>query len=202
MRKTKSKKNKMNTAKLGVLFIVSAMALAGIGAGYSAWFDIITIDGTIGTGSVEWEIIDVSDTHVYKIHDWPEPTEWGNEIYVDYESLDQSEIENLFPGYICEEISATHVGVRLDKHAVKIAYENLFPCIWFKTDILIKYTGTVPGKINDISYNVTEGIDWITPLILSGDIYATARCNDGTYSYSSNRSGTCSHHGGVKEWLP
>jgi hypothetical protein len=30
---------------------------------------------------------------------------------------------------------------------------------------------------------------------------ATAICNDGTYSYSQHRSGTCSHHGGVREWL-
>jgi hypothetical protein len=26
---------------------------------------------------------------------------------------------------------------------------------------------------------------------------ATAQCNDGTYSYSAHRQGTCSHHGGV-----
>lgn len=30
---------------------------------------------------------------------------------------------------------------------------------------------------------------------------ATAKCNDGTYSFSQHRSGTCSHHGGVAEWL-
>jgi Protein of unknown function (DUF3761) len=30
---------------------------------------------------------------------------------------------------------------------------------------------------------------------------ATARCEDGTYSFSESRSGTCSHHGGVSEWL-
>lgn len=30
---------------------------------------------------------------------------------------------------------------------------------------------------------------------------ATARCADGTYSFSEHRSGTCSHHGGVVEWL-
>ncbi|WP_409462723.1 DUF3761 domain-containing protein [Amycolatopsis sp. GA6-003] len=30
---------------------------------------------------------------------------------------------------------------------------------------------------------------------------ATAQCNDGTYSYSQHRSGTCSRHGGVKQWL-
>jgi hypothetical protein len=39
------------------------------------------------------------------------------------------------------------------------------------------------------------------------DPYATLRaqgvsaiCNDGTYSYSRHRSGTCSHHGGVRVW--
>jgi len=30
---------------------------------------------------------------------------------------------------------------------------------------------------------------------------ATAICSDGTFSYSANRSGTCSHHGGVAQWL-
>jgi hypothetical protein len=30
---------------------------------------------------------------------------------------------------------------------------------------------------------------------------ATAKCNDGTYSFSQHRSGTCSHHGGVAQWL-
>ncbi len=30
---------------------------------------------------------------------------------------------------------------------------------------------------------------------------ATALCRDGTYSFSKNRRGTCSHHGGVARWL-
>jgi Protein of unknown function (DUF3761)/Glucodextranase, domain B len=30
---------------------------------------------------------------------------------------------------------------------------------------------------------------------------ATAQCEDGTYSESQSRSGTCSHHGGVAVWL-
>lgn len=37
-----------------------------------------------------------------------------------------------------------------------------------------------------------------SPTVPSG---ATARCRDGTYSYSQSRSGTCSHHGGVGQWL-
>jgi hypothetical protein len=30
---------------------------------------------------------------------------------------------------------------------------------------------------------------------------ATALCKDGTYSFSKTHSGTCSHHGGVAQWL-
>lgn len=29
---------------------------------------------------------------------------------------------------------------------------------------------------------------------------ASAQCGDGTYSFSQNRRGTCSHHGGVAQW--
>ena len=30
---------------------------------------------------------------------------------------------------------------------------------------------------------------------------ATAQCRDGSYSFSTHRRGTCSHHGGVAKWL-
>jgi hypothetical protein len=30
---------------------------------------------------------------------------------------------------------------------------------------------------------------------------ATARCFDGSWSFSQHRQGTCSHHGGVAVWL-
>jgi Protein of unknown function (DUF3761) len=38
---------------------------------------------------------------------------------------------------------------------------------------------------------------------VTGDapVGASAKCSDGTYSFSEHRSGTCSHHGGVSLWL-
>jgi hypothetical protein len=30
---------------------------------------------------------------------------------------------------------------------------------------------------------------------------ATAQCRDGTHSFSMHHGGTCSHHGGVAQWL-
>jgi hypothetical protein len=41
----------------------------------------------------------------------------------------------------------------------------------------------------------TQTIDGVAP---DG---ATARCRDGSYSFSQSRRGTCSWHGGVAEWL-
>jgi Protein of unknown function (DUF3761) len=35
----------------------------------------------------------------------------------------------------------------------------------------------------------------------SSPIGATAKCRDGTYSYSQHAAGTCSHHGGVARWI-
>ena len=43
----------------------------------------------------------------------------------------------------------------------------------------------------------------VVPSALAGSVPAgaTARCRDGTYSFSQHRSGTCSRHGGVAAWL-
>ena len=30
---------------------------------------------------------------------------------------------------------------------------------------------------------------------------ASAKCRDGTFSFSQHHSGTCSHHGGVASWI-
>jgi hypothetical protein len=35
----------------------------------------------------------------------------------------------------------------------------------------------------------------------SSSLGATARCADGTFSYSEHASGSCSHHGGVAVWI-
>lgn len=40
-----------------------------------------------------------------------------------------------------------------------------------------------------------------TPSTNSSYSDATALCVDGTYSYSQHASGTCSHHGGVAQWI-
>jgi Protein of unknown function (DUF3761) len=57
---------------------------------------------------------------------------------------------------------------------------------------------------NNRSYTNVSGHSVHAPAYdLDGDIPAgaSARCRDGTYSFSQNHRGTCSHHGGVSQWL-
>lgn len=162
------RKNNINTAKLGVIFIVSAMALAGIGAGFAAWTDTVYIDGTVSTGSVEWEVIDYSGTYVWKVFG-ADDTGYGPETVVTGDPNFNVPPEE---GFLVAYAEAMPHAGDLD---VFVEFDNLFPCIWFKADIVIKYTGLIPGKINDIIYSYTPEMDWLEPLIASGDIYATAR---------------------------
>jgi hypothetical protein len=39
------------------------------------------------------------------------------------------------------------------------------------------------------------------PGVPGAPVGATARCNDGTYSFSTRQQGTCSDHGGVAQFL-
>lgn len=60
------------------------------------------------------------------------------------------------------------------------------------------------GLSNDNYYTNVDGNRVHSPAYsLDGDVPAgaSARCRDGTYSFSQNRRGTCSHHGGVADWL-
>ncbi|WP_293785812.1 DUF3761 domain-containing protein [uncultured Aeromicrobium sp.] len=52
------------------------------------------------------------------------------------------------------------------------------------------------------TYTNTDGNEVCRPHDSTGaPAGATAKCQDGTWSYSQNRRGTCSGHGGVAAWL-
>ncbi len=58
------------------------------------------------------------------------------------------------------------------------------------------------GLSNDNTYINSEGNEVHSPAYSNTTpVGATAICGDGTYSFSQSRRGTCSHHGGVSQWL-
>ena len=61
---------------------------------------------------------------------------------------------------------------------------------------------TNPDLSNDNYYTNSAGNEVHSPAYApSVPAGASARCRDGTYSFSQSRRGTCSHHGGVAQWL-
>ena len=64
-----------------------------------------------------------------------------------------------------------------------------------------------PTQAHDLSnnnyYTNTSGNKVHSPAYSNNGVPAgaSARCGDGTYSFSQSRRGTCSHHGGVAQWL-
>jgi hypothetical protein len=53
-------------------------------------------------------------------------------------------------------------------------------------------------------YTTKDGRSVHSPSKTKGDVApagASAKCRDGTWSFSKSRRGTCSHHGGVGSWV-
>jgi len=62
-------------------------------------------------------------------------------------------------------------------------------------------TSDSPPRDSGRSYVNVDGIRVQSPTFSdTKPAGASARCRDGSYSFSLNRRGTCSHHGGVGEW--
>ena len=68
--------------------------------------------------------------------------------------------------------------------------------------IVLATAGAFPAVANDAYYTNIRGHHIHQP-VRSNHVPrgASAHCSDGTYSFSENHRGTCSHHGGVVEWL-
>jgi hypothetical protein len=64
-------------------------------------------------------------------------------------------------------------------------------------------TQTTPAITTSPSTTTSEPASMNQPALSSPSACsgATAICSDGTCSYSAHRRGTCSHHGGVRQWV-
>lgn len=63
-------------------------------------------------------------------------------------------------------------------------------------------TPTVKGTSTELIYIPTNYLSPTPTQQITQCFGATALCKDGTCSFSQNRRGTCSHHGGVLIWNP
>ena len=70
------------------------------------------------------------------------------------------------------------------------------------TSVPIPTTYQAPQPQGEVNYYTnTAGNEVQSPTYYdSRPAGASARCRDGTYSFSQSRRGTCSYHGGVAQW--
>jgi len=134
---------KRSSNKIGTVFLVSMLALAGLGASYAGFSDIITVYGEVETGTVEIEITEYSGTWVYK--------------YLPTGDVVITHIPNEYsgnPDYLLvawSEAMADPQGT----YDVKMEWNNIFPCIDFMADIKVHYLGSIPGfvSVNNLEWD-------------------------------------------------
>ncbi len=135
-------------AKLGIIFVVAIMTLAGFGAAYAHWTDEISINATVNTGSVKWHFTGESGTWAYKY--LPDDT-----LVVCDSAKHANDNDYLLVGSAYGDWGS-------DDHNAVMTFENIFPLgpndCWH-ADLVIEYTGTVPGKVNSITKN-DAGTNW------------------------------------------
>jgi hypothetical protein len=82
----------MKTAKLGAIFVISVMALAGTGAAYALWAEDLYIWTDINTGDV-----DVDWSYITTGTNAPKPWVSILDIYIDASGILRCRIDNAYP---------------------------------------------------------------------------------------------------------
>ncbi len=155
----------MNKNKIGTIFFVSILAMAGIGISYAGLSDTLHISGTVNVATVSFGVGDFSGTEVWKVYGPDAPT---NEVYVRYWPVDKP-VDLAYPlsyaqGKVLLVATAearTPTGSDPQGYDAILQWDNIFPCIDFTADFTVFYTGTIPGKITNFEAQYDTGSEWV-----------------------------------------
>ena len=107
--------------KIGLLFLVLALALAAVGVGYAMWDKPLYIDGPVNTGEVNMEIISIAPDDV-----------------------------GIDPGYDKDVANTTAVIDPKDNQRAIVTITNGYPCYTVFVHFTAHNNGTIPVKLQDI----------------------------------------------------
>lgn len=135
----------MDKNKIGTIFMISALALAGIGISYAGFTDTIYVFGTVSTGTVDVEIDSYSGTWAWKVYDAP------NELVVTHDPTYSIPIED---GFLVSYAKGRPITTDdPEGYDAVVEFDNIFPCVDFTADILFHYKGSIPAKINLLEWD-------------------------------------------------
>ncbi len=110
-----------------------------------------------------------------------------------------SSVKDKFENYLHAQVCSGKLSISDAQAEISSSWLKYYvPSLTTKSDA----SGAATNKINipnpATKPQATPGSETYSNTVPVG---ATARCYDGTYSFSQSRRGTCSHHGGVSQWL-
>jgi len=148
--------------KIGLLCFALVIALGGLGVGYAAWTDTVTINGTVNTGTVDLDIIETSSTFVFKDTD---PAVGGSdEMVVVHQRKNMRPVVGMPTWNIIntpaiptnpvegngpfDSIAWAYAYSPADDE-IRISIGNAFPLDdgTLKADFILHYLGTIPVKV-------------------------------------------------------
>lgn len=146
----------MKKAKIGMMFLISVVALAMVGGSYAQWFDNVDINATTTNGDLEYRItkFDVTkqdglDQNNNGINEW-EPSWTGCHAYANKESITVT-VDPTYPGwnaFVCIKVKNTG-NIPIKMHGLQIQR------ISGKADLMNYYLFGIPDgdTCNNIGYN-------------------------------------------------
>ncbi len=171
----------MKGKKLGSLFLISILALAGIGVSYAGLTDSIFVYGQAKTAVVEFTELEYSGTFVSKIYG-QEVNEYGSEIDVWQGMVDDFVPPSPETGEVVSwaktrdptgDDPATIPGTD-NEYEIFVDCHNLIPQIEYVADLHFKIH-SIPVKFEDISYEILSENDWDWITDLMNGVYPTGR---------------------------
>jgi hypothetical protein len=145
--------------KIGLLALAVVMALGALGVGYAAWTDTIFIDGTVNTGSVDLNIIELSNTYVVKVPDEVAGVydDMADEMVIVHQRVNKRGGGGITWSVINDPpmppippniLVASAVTTMPCDNNITMTWDNAFPCVELTADFLVRYDGTIPVKVD------------------------------------------------------
>ena len=137
--------------KMGTIFVLCTLAFAGIGIGYAHWSEILTINGSVETGSIDpiFYCVSTNDPTSPGSNDPKECGGWD----IDTTTWDGERYD--------KNVGAIDASIDpQDSSQLYITVTNAYPCYYGSVLFSIKNVGTVPVKIKSIKLVKIDRGDW------------------------------------------
>lgn len=131
-------------SKMTAIFATLMIALMAVGFAYAHWSKIITIDGTVTTGTLHV-------TPSFNATLWAEGDDEGK--------------QGLYDG-----VATIDWEVDVEENSVTIWLDNVYPCLWVKGYIDFNNTGTIPARLVDVRCEGNETL-WLKPVDFGFEVY-------------------------------